>query len=287
VLAVLALAAICTGIWAFHRQNTRYPLFNRFWEPVSATPESVVVCLAKPVVYIPSKEFFRRYASTHGGDLGPEWRRLNERLPKNLDTPPVWADMRFQEDYGIARGDAYAAFRMAALFSRLGKASQLRIGEDCSLADLRSAPVTLIGAYNNRWTMELTSSLHFVFSEEQGDVAIREKAHSGRVWKPVWTTNERSSPWTGGVSQQPIMDFALVSRLKNSQTGQYLTIVAGMTSPGTQAAAELVSTPRELDQALQGIPSGWENRNLQMVLRVAAPNGITPTTPQVVAVYSW
>jgi hypothetical protein len=274
-------------MWAFHKQKTRYSLFSRFWEPVSATPESVVVCLAKPVVYIPSREFFQRYASTHGGNLGPEWRRLTERLPRDLDTPPNWADMRFQEDYGIARGDAYAAFRMAALFSSLGKASQLRIGDDCSLADLRSAPVTLIGAYNNRWTMEMTSSLHFVFSEEQGGVAVREQGPSGRVWKPEWNTNARSSLWNTTSAPQPVTDFALVSRLKNSQTGQYLTVVAGMTGPGTQAAAELVSTPKELDQALHGVPPGWENRNLQMVLRVQVPNGITPTTPQVVATYSW
>lgn len=286
-VAVVLISALCIGIWAVHRHEDRYPLFTRFWEPVSTTPESVVVCLAKPVVYIPSRDYFKRYSNSHGRNAGPEWQRLNEPLPKVLDMPPTWADMRYQEDYGIARGDAYAAFRMATLFSRLGKSSQLRIGEDCSMADLRSAPVTLIGAYNNRWTMEMTSSLHYKFIEEQGDVAIREQNAAGRVWRPEWNSSARSSSLNTAPGPQPSVDFALVSRLKNSETGQYLTIVAGMTGPGTQAAAEFVSSPQELDQALQQISPGWESRNLQMILRVASPNGITPTSPQVVATTSW
>jgi hypothetical protein len=287
VVAVLLVAALCIGVWAYRRQNVQYPLFTRFWEPVTISPESVVVCLAKPVVYLPSREFYRRYSDSHDHNFGQEWQRLNERLPKDLDMAPSWADMQVQEDYGIARGDAEAAFRIATLFGRMGKSSQLRIGEDCSLADLRSAPVTLIGAYNNRWTMEMMSTLHFVFLEGQGYTAVQEQAPSKRVWKTEWKASERSSQWGAATEQQPVTDFAIVSRLKNSQTGQYLTIVAGVTGPGTQAAAEFVSSPKELDRALRQISSGWENKNLQMVLRVPVPNGITPTTPQVVATYSW
>jgi hypothetical protein len=286
-VAALLLAALCIGLWAYRRQNATYPQFTRFWEPVTASPESVVVCLAKPVVYLPSREFYRRYSDSHGHNFGLEWQRLNERLPKDLDMAPSWADMQVQEDYGIARGDAEAAFRIATLFGRLGKSSQLRIGEDCSLADLRSAPVTLIGAYNNRWTIEMMSTLHFKFSEDRGLTYIQEQAPSGRVWKAEWKASERSSQWGSANEQQPATDYAIVSRLKSSQTGQYLTIVAGLTGPGTQAAAEFVSTPAALDQALQQISPSWENRNLQMVLRVPVPNGITPTTPQVVATYSW
>jgi hypothetical protein len=152
---------------------------------------------------------------------------------------------------------------------------------------LRSAPVTLIGAYNNRWTIEMMSTLHFKFSEDQGFPFIQEQAPSGRVWKAEWKASERSSQWSSAHEQQPALDYAIVSRLKSSQTGQYLTIVAGLTGPGTQAAAEFVSNSKELDQALQQTTSGWENKNLQMVLRVPVPNGITPTTPQVVASYSW
>jgi hypothetical protein len=286
-VAVLLIAALCAGTWAVRRHEDKYPLFTRFWEPVSTTPESVVVCLAKPVVYIPSREYFQKYSNSHGRNAGPEWQRLNEPLPKDTDVPPTWSDMRYQEDYGIARGDAYAAFRMATLFSQLGKSSQLRIGDDCSLADLRSAPVTLIGAYNNRWTMQMSSSLHFRFSEDQGNVAIKEQTPAGRVWKPEWNSSARSSSLNAAPGPQPSIDFALVSRLKNSETGQYLTIVAGMTGPGTQAAAEFVSSPQDLDPALRRIAPGWESRNLQMILRVASPNGITPTSPQVVATTIW
>jgi hypothetical protein len=83
------------------------------------------------------------------------------------------------------------------------------------------------------------------------------------------------------------VDYAVISRIKNSQTGQSMMIAAGIASPGTQAAAELMSSPRELDQALRRLAPGWENKNLQMVLRVQVPNGITPTSPQLIAGYAW
>jgi hypothetical protein len=83
------------------------------------------------------------------------------------------------------------------------------------------------------------------------------------------------------------VDYAVVSRIKNSQTGQSMMIAAGIASPGTQAAAELMSSPRELDQVLRQVAPGWENKNLQIVLRVPVPNGITPTSPQLVASYVW
>lgn len=279
------LVAICIGIWLYWFHNIQSQPFARFWEPVSASSESVVVCVPKPVVYIPSQEFFRTYSDTHNREFGLQWQRLNERLPKNLDTAPTWSDMQVQEDYGIARGDAEAAYTLAALFTRLGKSSHLRIGEECSLEDMRSAPVILVGAFNNRWTIELMSALHFRFSETEG--AIEEQATGGRVWRTEWNTNQRSSPWNTAPDVRPVTDYAIVSRLKNSQTGQHMTIVAGVTGPGTQSAAELVSDPEKLDQVLGAIPPGWENKSLQIVIRVNVPNGITPTTPQVVATYLW
>ena len=281
------LFVVATCLWLYRSHSTRSQPFVRFWEPVSASSESVVVCVAKPVVYIPSQEFFRKYSDTHSREFGLQWQRLNERLPKNLDMVPTWADMQVQEDYGIARGDAEAAYTLAALFTRLGKSSHLRIGEECSLADLRSAPVTLVGAFNNRWTIELMSALHFRFSEADGGIAIEEQVPNGRVWKTEWNTSEHSAPWNAATDVRPVTDFAIISRLKNSQTGQYMTIVAGMTGPGTQSAAELVSNPEKLDQVLRGIPAGWESKNLQIIIRVNVPNGITPTTPQVIATYFW
>jgi hypothetical protein len=131
------------------------------------------------------------------------------------------------------------------------------------------------------------SALHFKFTEEQSEIAVREQTPAGRVWKTEWNTDKRSSPWNPAADLQPVLDYAIVSRIRNAQTGQSMMIVARIASPRAQAAAELVSTPRELDQALRRVAPGWENKNLQMVLRVQVPNGITPTSPQLVASYAW
>ncbi len=119
VTTAVVLAAISISIWAIPRNSVSYPLFYQFWEPVSGSAESVVVCIAKPVVFIRSQKFFQKYSTAHGSDFGLQWQRLNKPLPKNLDMVPAWSDMQVQEDYGIARGDAEAAYRMAALFARV------------------------------------------------------------------------------------------------------------------------------------------------------------------------
>ena len=285
--ALLVAVALCTGIVFSHRHRDSYPFFTRYWEPQFSSSQPIMVCMAKPIVYLPSYDYYQRYSAAHGGDFGLEWQRLNRRLPKDIDMAPSWTDMNVQEDYGIARGDALASFLMASFFGRSGKSSDLRIGPDCSMADLRSAPVVLIGAFNNRWTADMMSTLHFKFTEERDAIGVREQIPAGRVWKTEWNTGKRKSPWDTTTDLQPVVDYAIVSRLINTQTGQPMMIVAGISSPGTQAAAEFVSTPEKLNQALRNLGPGWENKNLQMVLRIPVPNGITPGASQVIASYSW
>jgi hypothetical protein len=284
---VLLVASIFSAVlfWRGHRDP--YPLATSFWEPLHINTEPVLVCIAKPIVYLPTYEYYQRYSLTHGGDFGRDWQRLNRRLPKDIDMAPRWSDMRVQEDYGVSRGDSAAAFLISSFFGRSGRHGELRIGPDCSITDLRSAPVVLVGVFNNRWTVDMMSPLHFNFIEAQDESAVSEQVAGGRTWKTEWNVRKNTSPWDAAADLQPIVDYAIVSRLRNSQTGKPMMIVAGISSPGTQAAAELVSTPEKLNQALKGIAPGWENRNIQLVLRVPVPNGTTPNASQVVASYSW
>jgi hypothetical protein len=62
--------------------------------------------------------------------------------------------------------------------------------------------------------------------------------------------------------------------------------IAGATQYGTNAAAELVSRPELLTEALRSAPPGWQRKNLQFVLHVRVIAG-TPASPNVVAAYFW
>jgi hypothetical protein len=132
-----------------------------------------------------------------------------------------------------------------------------------------------VGAFNNRWTMQVTSNLHFAFIEENGKQMIREHGPSGRTWSARF-----------GRHGETIEDFGVVTRLLNSKTGNFVVATAGLLADGTQAAAEFVSSPQYLEDALRTAQPDWMNKNLQFVVQTTVTDTI-PGPPQVVAIYMW
>jgi hypothetical protein len=65
-----------------------------------------------------------------------------------------------------------------------------------------------------------------------------------------------------------------------------LVEIAGITQYGTDAASDLVTNPELMAEALHGAPSGWQAKNLQLVLHVKVISG-APSSPKVVAHYFW
>lgn len=178
-------------------------------------------------------------------------------------------------DYGVGRGDAHAAVALSALLGKIGKPSQVRMGTNYSFEDLRNSPAVMVGAFNNKWTMQITSSLRFAFVLQDGRYLIREQTDGSRVW-----VEHRGN--TGEV----IDDTAVVARLLDSKTGQFTVIVAGIGERGTQAAGEFVSNPELLEQGLRSAPAGWRSKNLEFVLQTTVTDSV-PGPPRVVAAYSW
>jgi hypothetical protein len=267
-VAVAVLAAF------IFRAGNGNPTVNQFWSPVLATTEPVLICLAKPTVYIPSLELLQRYSKSPG-EFTSELQRLTQRAPMQPQDKLVWGDMVEYPDYGVAAGDAYAAVRLSALLGQMGKESQVRIGSHYSFADLRNSPAIVVGAFNNRWTLQMTSNLHFAFVEDHGDQMIREQGPAGRAWRPKF-----------GPHGELIEDFAIVTRLLNSKTGQFVVSTAGIMADGTQAAAELVSSSRYLEEALRSAEPGWAKKNLQFVVQTTVTDSVAGP-PQAVAIYTW
>lgn len=65
-----------------------------------------------------------------------------------------------------------------------------------------------------------------------------------------------------------------------------LVEVAGITQYGTDAAADLITSPDLMTEALRGAPKGWQSKNLQFVLHVKVIDG-APGSPTVVKQYFW
>jgi hypothetical protein len=272
VTAVVLCAAIVVMVFGLRGHRRPLSPLEVFWSPVFQSSQPVIICLAKPVVYRPSDEIYQRYTRTHPGTFQTEAERDNEVLPLDPSEKMTWGDMQIYPGYGVASGDAYAAVQISNLLVRLGKPSQVRIGNSYSFEDLRTSPAVVLGAFNNRWTMQMTSNLHFALLY---NVGVQEQIRGGRLWSSQYDPDKGYTA-----------DYGVMTRLLDAKSGQFLITAAGIGSPGTQAAGELISNPAYLNELLRTAPADWSHKNMQVVVQTSVIDSI-PGPPHVVASYFW
>ena len=236
---------------------------EQFWGPAISSHQPILVCIANA-----SSDSSEQDAV---GSPQPD-----SGLPR-IDSSNVEGSLPGQNKNReiVPAADASVAFLLSGVFAKFDKPSQLRIGGSSTFEDLRNSPAAIIGGFNNKWTMQLISNLHFAFVRENGQYVIREQVPGGRVW----TTRM-------GPHGENVEDFAIVGRLIDSKTGQFTVTVAGIGPRGTQAAGEFVSSPRLLQQGLAKAPSAWLERNLEVLLQTTVTDSVAGP-PRVIATYSW
>jgi hypothetical protein len=250
-------------------------LSESFWEPLLSSPTPVVICLGKTAVYRPSDSLYHRYTKTHPGQFLTNNEKLTRPLPLASTDPLHWGDLVSASSYGFTIGSVRSAIDLAGYLAQQHKAYDVRLGVESSFADLRNFPAVLVGAFNNRWTMELNSDLHFTFVEGSGQLGIRERAPSPRSWT-----------WQRDPSGNVLRDYGVVTRQTVWKTGQAVISVAGIGDGGTEAATEMVTKPDELAEVLKLLPGGWEKKNLQLVVSTDMTDG-EAGRPRLVAYYLW
>jgi hypothetical protein len=118
----------------------------------------------------------------------------------------------------------------------------------------------------------MTSGLHFSFVDDKIGRRILEQGPSGRSWQTVHPS--------------PAVDFGLVTRLLDSNTGQFVVLVAGLEGSGSDAAADLIVNQDALEKALRDAPKDWAQKNLQIVIRTTVQDSAAGPA-KVIAVYVW
>jgi hypothetical protein len=243
-VAVLALAAV--GWWLARGHSAPTPL-DQFWSPVLNGTAPVSLCAAYVPVYGLNRD-----------DADPAQSR----------------DFVLLTDQFVGGGDLQATARLSSMLTRMQRPYTVRIGNDVSFKDLRSAPAILIGYSYTRWK-EISSQLRYFIEVSNARVGI--------------TDNGKPTPWTIAnlpADRRTNEDYAIVSRVFHPDTHAMLVEIAGITQYGTEAAAELVTNPDLLAEAVNGAPADWQKKNLQFVLHVKVIAG-TPSSPKVIGAYYW
>ncbi|HEY1468904.1 MAG TPA: hypothetical protein VGF61_07655 [Candidatus Acidoferrum sp.] len=249
-VALLAMAIASVAIWYAMRPT----VLKQFWEPFVKSNEPVLFCIADQVQY-----------STI---------RLRDAVDPQRET--TLSDTMI----AIIIDDVSPLVNVAGMLRTYGKTYRVQGESTTSLTDLRRGPSVLIGAFDNTWTLRLTSPLRFHFANDPGMTQfwIEDRANPG---KREWTLN-RSEQLQTGVYK----DYAIVARLVDPNTDQYVVVAAGIGRGGTVAAGEFLVDPHRMDEMLNQVPLDWKRKNLEIVLETQVIQGRSGP-PRISAVHVW
>ncbi len=246
-LALVMLAVI--GIAAWLKLRTPTTVVDEFWAPVLRGSAPVLLSAA--------------YVPVYGVDpkMSPE-------------KPTRFEDFVLLTDQFVGGGDLMAMSRLSGLLTRLHRPYRVKTGGDVSFQDLRTAPAVLIGYSYTRWR-EISKELRFFIDAESRPRMVTDNGKPTQWSLPNLPADRRTNE-----------DYAIVTRVFHPDTQAMLVEVVGIMQYGTEAAADLITSPDLLSEALHDAPKGWQNKNLQLVLHVKVISG-TPASPKLVASHFW
>jgi hypothetical protein len=268
--AAIVVAAGILGLSLFSETD-----LNRFWAPLMQDRDIVQVCVGQPVRLY-------KFAGARRSELDGKMSGSEEgdsRAEMLRRTTLTLQDLGMVGEHYCSWGDTLAIANLAALIHSKGRPYRVRSGTTTPYSELRGNPVILVGAYNNDWTMRLTSGLRFYFDRDGAARAttVRDRQHPG---DSRWTVPYAPVQWDAPE------DYAIIVRRMDAATERAVVSVAGVLEFGTLAASEFVTNPAYLSEAFRHAPKNWYRKNIQVVLRIPCVKG-TPGPPQVLAMHFW
>jgi hypothetical protein len=259
-IAGLAAAGV-VGVAAFLGYAWLHPASpeDLFWKPVLDTPGAVLLAV---------------------GDHPNGPPTLPETLGSGTSATPVPSSDSSQT---VPFADTVTIARVVGVLEARNKTVLIRQGSASSFSDLREGAVVLIGAFNNEWSLRLTRQLRYslAMDAEKHLIYIRDaKNPLSRSWS--WGTNQPREPVTGANSPR-IEDYALISRIRDSETGHVVVVIGGLYTYGTEAAGEFLTDPQLMKAVTGQLKLNGPIQDLQIVLGTTVTDG-TPGPPRVLAV---
>jgi hypothetical protein len=253
--AVVLAIAVFSGFRLIHRPTAQ----DLFWKPVVDTPGPVLLAVGD---------------HPNGPPTVPE-TDANGGIPTPVPSSDSSQTVPFADTVTIAR--------VAGLLEARDKRVLIRRGSSSSFSDLREGAAVLVGAFNNEWSLRFTRQLRFslAMDTEKHLIYIRDaKNPASRAWS--WGTNQPREISTGANSPK-VEDYALISRIRDSETGHVVVVLGGLYTYGTQATGEFLTDGALMQNIEQVARDIGTVRTLQIVLGTTATDG-TPGPPRVLAV---
>ena len=249
----IAIAGVCilaAAIWIAGGAGSRRTPIERFWLPMYSSSSPVLLCAP-------------------GGGSGPN---------PEAQEPRTVIEFALAPSRRIHVYDAMVLARVTGLLQANGKAYRLlNRASATSFRELQSGPFVLVGSLNNEWSLRLTKDFRFSFSRTPAGARVVDKQNpSNEAWHV-----DPNTP-----IEQLSRDYAVISRFRDPQTEQPAVIVAGIGPWGSLASGEFVTNPDYLKKLARGLPSNWQDKNLQVVISTDVIHG-SSGPPNVIATHVW
>ena len=252
---ILAVLMIGLGAGTLYVWNSLHvPVLKAFWAPFVKGGEPVLFCIADQ----------SQYSTIKLRDAADPQRQTT--LTDSLVT--------------VIIDDVGPLINIAGMLRTYGKTYRVQGETTTSLTDLRRGPSVFIGAFDNGWTLRLTSPLrfHFANNPDMTRFWIEDRSNPN---KQDWVLDRNIQQQTGTYK-----DYAIVARFIDPNTDQFAVVVAGIGRGGTVAAGEFLVDPNRMNDILSYLSKTWDQKNVEIVLETQVIQGRSGP-PRIVTAYTW
>ena len=185
----------------------------------------------------------------------------------------------YYEEGLTGTGEVLATYRLASLLTQLGAKAQVKRSRLVTVDDFRDHDVIFLGSpFENEVLAEMHFSRRFSFEQPETPPLLWR----GRIVDRKVPTSDVSYGIERDPQSQVIRaDYALFDVLPGPAPGRRIMVLAGITTSGTQGAAEFATSDEGLRQilGLEGTPQGNNRvyafpRYFESLLRVETARGM-------------
>jgi len=257
MLTAAVLSAVSWTYWVSPLRSSQYLL----WSPLLKTSEPITICIGD----VPMRDY-----------LHDDWAQQLAALIAGHPLPSGTTGDASAVPV-VPFVDSDVSTRLAGWVSSHGRPFKISRVTALTLEDFRHGPVVLVGAFSNSWNLILLSKLRY---HVQIDPVTKDE------WiEDLQNPDKRDWKGTGKLLySDSSTDFAIITRVLDRDTGNWILAAGGLGMHGTQAAGDLLSDPklsRSLPDAVRS-----DDRNFQIVLKTTVIAGHTGA-PQILAIHTW
>jgi hypothetical protein len=189
------------------------------------------------------------------------------QLQRGADDDSFLQSFADKNDF-IPFSDVQILSRFVSLIGAHGHAFRVQSSRRTISSQLREGPVVLIGALNNDWTLNRTSSLRFHLEGPEGPDQVYWIADTQHPESRAWQVRAQAP------RSRVVKDYAIAARFTDESTGQVVLVAAGIAGSGTRAAGEFLTDEASLQQLADGAGVDWGRTNFEVVLSSQVVNGM-------------